>query len=188
MALSGQMLLGEPDSFVALGQVRVRNAQLGQLQLLGALSRTLADIKFPLGEFSLTAASSDLQIAHQYLRFPNLVITGPSARILAAGVYNIQGSDLDFNALIFPIGEWDSFLLKQIASIMNPFSNTVTLKLHGKIEKPEWNVSMNPLRLFEDRTVEGPSIPGHPSDAKGAPELPELPPPPRLSELPVEKK
>jgi hypothetical protein len=188
LALGGRLLLGDPDSFAAAGQARVRNAQLGQLQLLGALSRTLSDIKVPFGEFSLNAASSDLQIAHQYMRLPNLVVTGPSARIVSAGIYNLAEGDLNFNALIFPVGEWDSFLLKQIASILNPFSNTVTLKLHGKYEKPEWNVSMNPLRLFEDRTVEGPTIPGYPAKANGAPALPELPPAPVLPELPVEKK
>ncbi|HVU37937.1 MAG TPA: AsmA-like C-terminal region-containing protein [Opitutales bacterium] len=185
LTLSGQMLLGQPDTFVAAGAARLREAQLGKFQLLGALSRMLADIQVPLGEFSLDAATSDVKIAHEYLRLPNLVVTGPSARIVAAGTYHIPDNELSFNALIFPIAQWDSFLARQFASLMNPFSNTVTLKLNGKYEKPQWQISMNPLRLFENRTVEGPAIPDYPANADGSPALPPLPPLPPLPDAKV---
>jgi len=184
LSLGGQLFTAQPASFTATGKARLHDAQLGQLQLLGGLSRLLADTKIPLGDFALNAASSDVQIAQQYLRLPNLVVTGPSARIVAAGTYNFSGRDLNFNALIFPVGEWDSGLAKAIAGIINPFSNTVTLKLHGKIDKPEWDLSMNPLRVFENRSVVGPAIPGIPAKADNSPELPALPPAPPLPDLP----
>ncbi len=185
LSLGGELRLGEPDTFTAAGHLRLRDAQLGKLQLLGGLSRLLADTQVPLGEFSLNSATSDVQIAHGYLRLPNLVVTGPTARIVAAGTYHIDGGDLDFNALIFPVGQWDSMVLKQIANILNPFSNTVTLKLHAKIDQPEWDLSMNPLRLFENQTIEGPAIPGLPTDANGETEMPTLPPAAPLPVLPT---
>jgi hypothetical protein len=185
LALGGRFIFGQADSLLSVGQVRIHEAQLGQLQLFGGLSKRLADTKVPLGDFDLHSVQSDLQIARQYLRLPNLVITGPSARIQAAGVYHFSDGKLDFNTLIFPIGQWDVFLLKQIASMANPFVNTVTLKLQGDIDKPVWEISMNPLRLFENRTVEGPSIPGIPADAEGAPVLPTLPIAPPLPDLPL---
>jgi hypothetical protein len=187
LALGGQFVFGQPDSFLGEGQVRIHDAQLGQLQMFGRLSKLLADTKIPLGDFDLHSAQSDLQIAHQYLRLPNLVITGPSARIQAAGIYNFSNGELDFNTLIFPIGQWDTFLLKQIATAANPFVNTVTLQLHGDLDKPAWAISMNPLRLFQNRTVEGPPIPGIQTDAAGGPILPSLPVAPPLPDLPAQK-
>ncbi len=184
LALGGQFDFGQPDSLLSTGQVRIHDAQLGQLQLFGRLSKLLADTKAPLGDFDLHSAVSDLQIAQQYLRLPNLVVTGPSARIQAAGIYHFNDGELNFNTLIFPIGQWDAFLLKQIASIANPFVNTITLKLHGQLDKPAWEISMNPLRLFENRTVEGPPIPGMQTDATGAPILPVMPAAPSLPDLP----
>lgn len=188
LTLGGQLILGEPDSFTATGSMRMHDAQLGKLQLLGGLSRVLADTKVPLGDFVLNAATSNLQIARRYLRLPNLIVTGPTARIVAAGTYHFTDQDLDFNALIFPVGQWDSGVLKDIASIINPFSNTVTLKLHGKIDKPVWDLSMNPLRLFKDQTVEGPAIPGVPAKTDNSPDFPMLPPAPPLPELLVPEK
>jgi hypothetical protein len=117
-----------------------------------------------------------------------LVITGPSARIQAAGLYNLSSGELNFNTLIFPIGQWDSFLLKQIATAANPFVNTVTLNLRGNIDKPAWAISMNPLRLFENRSVEGPTIPGIPANTDGAAVLPMLPLAPPLPDLPAAQR
>jgi hypothetical protein len=59
------------------------------------------------------------------------------------------------------------------------------LQLHGNLEKPAWEISMNPLRLFENRTIAGPPIPGMQADADGAPVLPILPVPPPLPDLPA---
>jgi hypothetical protein len=185
LALAGRMTLAAPDSLVATGAARLYGAQLGQLHLLGSLSRAMADTKIPLGDFNLTTASSVLQIAHQFVRLPNLVITGPTARVVSAGIYNYDKDDLNFNVLLFPLGESNSFFLKQISNLVNPFSNTVTLKLHGKMNQPEWNVSMDLVRLFENHTVECPPIPGYPANADGSPALPALP---AVPALPAEKK
>lgn len=185
LSLSGRFIFGQPDSLLSLGHVRIHDAQLGQLQLFGRLSKLMAETKVPLGDFDLHSAQSDLQIAQQYLRLPNLVVTGPTARIQAAGIYHFSDGELNFNTLIFPIGESDTFLIKQLANIANPFVNTVTLQLHGNLEKPAWEISMNPLRLFENRTIAGPPIPGMQADADGAPVLPILPVPPPLPDLPA---
>lgn len=188
VALAGRMTLNQPDSLAARGTARLAGAQLGQLHLLGGLSRALEDSKVSLGNFNLTDATSDLQIAHQFVRLPNLVVTGPTARVVSAGVYNYGADDLNFNVLIFPLGESNSFFFKQISNLTNPFSNTLTFKLHGKMENPTWNVSMDPLRLFKDQTVECPAIPGYPANAEGAPALPDLPAVPDLPTAVVEKK
>jgi hypothetical protein len=180
VALAGRMTLSRPESLVATGSGRLTGTQLVQLHLLGSLSRAMADTKVPLGDFNLNAATSDLQIANQYVRLPNIVMTGPTARIVAAGLYNYNADDLNFKVLIFPIGEWDTFVLKQISNVANPFSNTMTFKLHGKMNNPTWDVSMDPLRIFENHTLEGPSIPGYPANDDGSPIFPALPPVPPL--------
>ncbi len=188
LAIGGHLMLGDADSFTATGFGRLSGGQLGQLHMLGGLSRALANTKVPLGDFNLTDASGVLQIAHQYLRLTDVVVTGPSARVVAAGTYHIGPGDLDFNVLMFPLAEWNSFLLNPLSSVSNFFSNAVTFKLHGKVEKPAWDISMNPLRLFENHTVEGPAIPGYPANADGSPILPRLPTPPPLPPPPEVKK
>jgi len=185
LVLGGRMRAGRPETLVARGAARLSGAQLGQLHLLGSLSRALADTKVPLGDFNLTAATSEVQIAQQFIRLPNLQITGPTARVVAAGIYNYDADVLNFNVLIFPLQESESFFLRQISNMVNPFSNTVTFKLHGKIAEPTWNVSMDPLRLFENQRVECPEIPGYPDNADGSPIFPALP---AIPALPAEKK
>jgi hypothetical protein len=187
VALGGHLVLGDPDSFAANGQTRIYEAELGQLHLFGPMSRLLEDTKMPLGSFNLDEASSDLQIAHQYLRFPDLVITGPSARLVSAGTFHLGDGQLNFNALIFPLAQWKTPGLSEIVNAFDPLENTVTLTLHGTMEQPQWSLAMHPSRLFEDKRVEGPAIPGYAAMADGSPILPALPeapplPPPSASQ------
>ncbi len=180
VVLGGHVIANQPDSFTAVGSARLSGAQLGQLQLLGGLSRATADTKVALGDFNLTAATSNLQIAHQYIRLPNLNITGPSARVVAAGTFNYDADDLNFNVLILPLAEWDSFFGKGVSWLSNLLSNTLTLRVHGKIAAPDWHVNVDPFRIFSNDTVECPVIPGYPANADGSPNLPPLPPAPKL--------
>ncbi|HTB63496.1 MAG TPA: hypothetical protein VK737_07895 [Opitutales bacterium] len=180
IVLGGQVIVNRPDSFTAAGVARLSGAQLGQLQLLGGLSRATADTKVALGNFNLTAATTDLQIAHQYIRLPNLTITGPSARVIAAGIYTYNADDLNFNVLILPLAEWDSFFGKGVSWLSSLLSNTLTLRVHGKITAPDWHVNVDPFRIFSNDTVECPVIPGYPTNPDGSPNLPPLPPAPKL--------
>ncbi|MGA2052159.1 MAG: hypothetical protein ABSH19_02480 [Opitutales bacterium] len=182
LAMGGRVLLGNADSFVALGHARIYEAKLGQLQFFGMLSRLLSGTIIPIGSFDLDTATSDIQIAHQYARLPNVRVTGPDMRIVSAGLYDFANEQMNFNALLFPLGSWDVPVLSQIINFMSSVNNAFTVKLTGTLENPDWNVSMNPLRIFTEKNLTAPPIPGFPSNPDGSPVIPVLPfPPPNLA-------
>jgi hypothetical protein len=179
MTMGGRLLLGKGETFAATGHARVYEAKIGQLQMFGMLSSLLP---LSIGSFDLNAATSDIQIANQYARLPNLRVTGPSARIVAAGLYHFSDQQMDFHALLFPLSQWSVPVLSQIINVMSSVNNAFTVRLRGTIDNPTWNVSMDPLRMFDEKTVKAPPIPGYPANPDGSPVLPTLafpePPPP----------
>jgi hypothetical protein len=186
LTMGGRVLLNNKDSFAAAGHARIYEANLGQLQLIGLLSRLLSGTIIPMGSFNLDSASTDVQIAHQYARFPNLVVTGSSARIIAAGLYNIPGESLNFDAVLFPLGQWTMPVISQVISIFSTLNNTITVTLTGSPTDPDWSISMNPLRVFNNSSVSCPPIPGYPANPDGSPVLPALPfPPPPMPTGPL---
>ncbi len=178
LTMGARVLLGNKDSFVAAGHARVYEAKMGQLQLFGPLSNILSGTFMPLGSFDLNAAESDIQIAHQYARFPNLRIVGPSARVVSAGLYNFNSEHLNFTALFFPLSSWNVPVVSQIISLFSSLNNTVTVNLTGTLDNPDWSLNMNPVRMFTAKNLVAPPIPGYPANADGSPVIPPLPFPP----------
>jgi hypothetical protein len=184
LALGGRVLLGNADSFVATGHAKIYEAKLGQLQFFGMLSRLMSGTIIPIGSFDLDTATSDIQIAHEYARLPNVRVTGPDMRIVSAGLYDFQNEQMNFNALMFPLGSWTVPVISQIINFMSSVNNAFTIKLTGTLDNPDWNVGMNPLRIFTEKNLTAPPIPGFPSNPDGSPVIPALPfPPPNLPAL-----
>jgi hypothetical protein len=175
LSLAAKVMLGHGDSFAAMGHVRIYEAKLGQLQLFGPLSAILAGTFLPIGSLDLDAAESDLQMAHSYARLPNLRITGPSAKVVSAGLYNFSSEQLSFYAVLFPMGSWNVPVISQIIDIFSPVNNTLTVHLTGNLSDPHYSVGVNPLRMFTEHTVHAPPIPGFPSNPDGSPVLPAMP-------------
>jgi hypothetical protein len=191
LTLGARVLLGHKDTFAAMGRARIYEANLGQLHLFGPLSTLLSGTFIPLGSFDLDEAESEVQIAHQYARLPDLRITGPSARIVSAGLYDFSNEHLDFNALFFPMASWDVPVVSQIINVFSSLNNTVTISLTGNLDDPDWSLNMHPMRVFTAKNLDAPPIPGYPAKPDGSPAIPPLlfPPPspvapsaPRLSQ------
>jgi len=174
LTMGAQVLLGHKDTFAAMGHARIYEANLGQLHLFGPLSTLLSGTFIPIGSFDLDEAESEIQIAHQYARLPNLRITGPSARIVSAGLYDFTNEHLDFNALFFPMASWDVPVVSQIINVFSSLNNTVTVSLTGNLDNPDWSLNMNPMRVFTAKNLVAPPIPGYPANPDGSPVITKL--------------
>jgi hypothetical protein len=151
---------GDLASFAGDGDFQVQGSSLGELELLGGLSRVL---KFP--ELRFTQAKSAFRIENASLNFPDLSVVGANSMIRAKGTYTIDRRQLDFSANIYPFMESKS-LLQLFNALSAPISAVLRVRLTGSIDKPAWRLAYSPLNLLR----EGAPKPEYlPKDAAPAP-------------------
>jgi hypothetical protein len=133
---------GDIASFSGEGNVELQGSKLGELSLLGGLSKVL---KFP--ELRFTLAKSSFKIADSSLSFGDLSVVGANSAIRAKGTYAMDKRTLDFSATIYPFMESKS-LLQVINAISAPISAIFRVRLTGSLEKPAWRLAYSPLNLL----------------------------------------
>jgi hypothetical protein len=139
---SGEGKPGELGSFVGDGNVQIQGANLGELSLLGGLSKVL---KFP--ELRFTQAVATFKIGDAAVTFPDLRVIGANSAIRAKGTYQMDLRTLDFSATIYPFAESKS-LLQVFNPLTAPLSAMLRVKLSGSIDKPAWRLAYSPLNLL----------------------------------------
>jgi hypothetical protein len=141
---------GELSTFVGEGNVQIQGGQLGELSLLGGLSKVL---KFP--ELRFTQARASFKIGASAIDFSDLSVIGANSAIRAKGTYMIDRRMLDFSATIYPFMESKS-LLQVFNALSAPLSAMLRVKLTGSIDKPNWRLAYSPLNLLRvDEVKEG---------------------------------
>jgi hypothetical protein len=163
---SAEGRLGVLATFVGDGNVQIQGGKLGELSLLGGLSKVL---KFP--ELRFTQASSSFKIADSAIDFTDLSVIGANSAIRAKGTYQIDRRTLDFSATIYPFMESKS-LLQVFNAISAPLSAMFRVRLTGSIDNPSWRLAYSPLNLLRVEDVKGPAA------EKSAPPAPVVNPPP----------
>jgi hypothetical protein len=128
---------GELGTFVGNGNVQIQGAELGEISLLGGLSRILK-----VTALRFTQAQAEFTIADSSLVFPEVRVIGANSAIQAKGVYSIDKRDLDFSARVYPFQE-SKALLQVFNALSAPLSAVFAVKLSGSIDKPTW--SLRPL-------------------------------------------
>jgi hypothetical protein len=131
-------------SFVGEGNFQIQGNQLGELSLLGGLSKFL---KFP--ELRFTQARAEFKIENALLVFPELSSLGANSAIKAKGTYSIDRRLLDFSASIYPFQESKS-ILQIFNALSSPISAIFRVKLGGSIDKPSWSLAYSPLNLLRE--------------------------------------
>ncbi len=164
--VSAEGLPGELATFVGDGNVQIQGGQLGELSLLGGLSKVL---KFP--ELRFTQARASFKIGGSAVDFTDMSVIGANSAIRAKGTYAIDRRTLDFSATIYPFMESKS-LLQVFNALSAPLSAMLRVKLTGSIDKPTWRLAYSPLNLLRvDEVKEG-------NPEKSAPPAPIANPPP----------
>jgi hypothetical protein len=129
-------------TFTGDGNVQIQGAKLGEISLLGGLSKVL---KFP--ELRFTQARASFRIENAALNFPDLSVIGANSAIRAKGTYAIDRRMLDFSVTIYPFMESKS-LLQIFNAISAPLSAVLRVRLTGTIDKPAWRLAYSPLNLL----------------------------------------
>ncbi|HXQ80332.1 MAG TPA: AsmA-like C-terminal region-containing protein [Opitutaceae bacterium] len=163
---SAEGRLGELETFVGDGTVQIQGAELGELSLLGGLSRLMR-----VTELRFTQARAEYKIENSSLVFSDVTVLGANSAIQAKGTYSIDKRMLDFSAKISPFQESRS-ILQVFNALSAPISAVFRVKLTGSIDKPAWSFVYSPLTLL--RAGEVKAVPAD----KPAPPSPLANPPP----------
>jgi hypothetical protein len=156
--VSGEGQLGDLASFEGDGNFQIQGSKLGELSLLGGLSKAL---KFT--ELRFTQARATFKIKDAALDFPDLSVLGANSQIRAKGTYSIDHRTLDFSANIYPFMEGKA-PLQLFNAISAPISALLRVRLSGSIDKPSWRLAYSPLNLLrvEDAKAGAPDKAGAP--------------------------
>jgi hypothetical protein len=151
LSASAEGRLGELGTFVGDGNVQIQGAKLGELSLLGGLSKVL---KFP--ELRFTQARASFKIENSSINFPDLSVIGANSAIQGKGTYAIDRRMLDFTATIYPFMESKS-ILQLFNAISAPISAVFRVRLTGSIDKPAWRLAYSPLNLLREGETKAPA-------------------------------
>jgi hypothetical protein len=164
-------LYQDPYSYVGTGNAELRGAELAEINLLGALSQALrGNSVLGFTSWSLDTAKANFTIERNQLDFSDLVITGPSAKLDAKGVYALDTKTMNFNAKFYPFDRGKTFLANAVDLMLTPVSAALELKLAGTLDKPKWYFAYGPTSLL--RKLTGSEQPKPEEDAAKKPEPP----------------
>jgi len=140
--------LPELDTFVGSGMLAVEGANLGELHLLGGLSRFLFENGLPLGTLEFSNAKSQFTLARGNINFPDLEITGQTGLIDANGNFNLDASTLDFMITLRPFGNVQTPVFAQVIYVFSPISDLIEVELTGTLLEPNYVVTVQPLSML----------------------------------------
>lgn len=140
--VAGEGRLGDLASFVGDGNLQIQGSKLGELSLLGGLSKALR-----FTELRFTQARATFKIKDAALDFPDLSVLGANSQIRAKGTYAIDQRTLDFSANIYPFMEGKA-PLQLFNALSAPISALLRVRLSGSIDKPSWRLAYSPLNLL----------------------------------------
>lgn len=132
---------GPLDNLMALrgeGRASVVGAELGQVQMLGFLSRLLQGSIFGFTSLRFTNADAQFVIEERDLNFSKLTFTGPSSRLEGKGRYRMSDETVDFNVVLRPFRESDFALANLIGLVLEPIASVMRVRLTGTLEHPNW--------------------------------------------------
>ncbi len=141
--LSGEGRPGDLPTFAGDGNFQIQGSELGELSLLGGLSKL-----FKVTALRFTQASSQFKLVNGSLVFPELQVIGANSAIQAKGTYLIDQGQLDFTAKIYPFKESKS-LMQIFNALSTPFSAFFEVRLAGSLDKPTWSFAMSPFNILK---------------------------------------
>ena len=135
------------DRVMAKGDIEITEGNLAQIPLFGPLSGLL-----PFTTLQLNEAKSYFSWDDGKMTFPDLVMTGKTARLEGIGDYFTSDNLLDFQVQIYLLRETDIPLVSDlIMPLFDPVSQMGSVNLKGSLKKPEWRFAISPLNLFDSK-------------------------------------
>jgi hypothetical protein len=138
----------DPLSFTGRGNTSLHGTELGQINLLGLLSKFLLSFT----SLRFTEAQANFTIGQKKLSFPKVIVAGANSTINATGDYLLDKKTLDFNAKVYPFGESKFLASALLDKFLTPVSNLAEVKLTGTLDKPKWAFAYGPTNFFRKLT------------------------------------
>ena len=138
------------DRVMARGNIEITEGNLAQIPLFGPLSTLM-----PFTKLQLNTAKTFFAWDEGKMTFPNLVMTGNTARLEGVGDYYTDSSELDFQVRVMLLRETDIPLISNvIMPILDPVSKMAAINLKGSLSDPLWRFAMSPLNFFDNKPDE----------------------------------
>ncbi len=170
VALSAQGDPASVRSFKGTGNAALTGAELGEVHLFGLLSQVLSGLSLSFSSLKLDAARSSFELQDGALYFRDLKVTGPSAVIDARGNYTLATNALDFSAKFKPYDQPGSLLAAAFSLVLNPLTSILELKLGGRLDDPNWSVSIGSSSAPNAPAPAKPAKPAEPVKPTPAPQ------------------
>jgi hypothetical protein len=143
LTAAAEGLYHDPLSFTGTGTVEVGGPELGQVRLLGLLSKLLnfTSLRF-------TSAKSTFALERNRVNFPDLKIAGANSAIDARGDYLLDRKTLDFNAKVYPFETSKFAPANLVGFALSPLSAALEVKLTGTLQNPSWAFAYGPTNFL----------------------------------------
>ncbi len=125
-------------SFHGTGVAEVNGPQLGEVRMLGELSRVLS-----FTSLRFTRLQTGITIDGPKLIFPNLVLTGANSAVNAKGAYALDNKTLDFLANVAPFGQSKALLPALLDTVLKPITDAFEVSLSGTFDEPKWALTVS---------------------------------------------
>ncbi|MBT63607.1 MAG: hypothetical protein CML13_10395 [Puniceicoccaceae bacterium] len=151
LQLNGQGPAEDPLRHAGLGQIEIRNEQLGTIQLLGPLSKILQNTQFNFTSFNLNLLRGNFHYQNQLVTFDPLRIDGTRTQITALGSLNLSNQALNMRlklSLFGNFGKPDSNIKKISELITKPLTNLLEFELTGTPDQQKIRSLYDPRNLI----------------------------------------
>lgn len=136
------------DDWTGSGQFSIQNTRLGQIHLLGGLSKILNTIGLGFTSLDINGGNLQWTLAENTLHIPQSLFTGTLLSLRLDGTLFLPTNELTLRA--------DVNLFKGLVSkVLTPVSDNIQLDLSGTLQDPRWTIRLSPLRWFTNRLTEG---------------------------------
>jgi len=136
MAFEAAGILGQIETFSGSGDLRLYELRLDPQLFSG---------------FTFTSAAASMRLNDAMLYVPELTMQGPSARLTGSGEMVLPQTQLNFKAVVYPLGSIQTPVFSQALSIIGPLAKTFEVNVRGTADQPELDVDVDPLGAFKPR-------------------------------------
>ncbi len=134
--LTGKINLQNPRLLRGLGDFRLHNPELRKVRILGGISRVLEVFGVDATTYGLTDAKGQLGCLDGTAYFPDLVISGPQARLTMVGEINLLKSTVNFEG-DFSLPRQEGFALKDLLNLNRTLVGLTKIRVKGPILEPD---------------------------------------------------
>jgi hypothetical protein len=135
--LSGQA--GVLTSMRGEGKFAIHESELGQVRILGGLSRLLEVVGLRFTTLQLDTCNAVWILREGELKFPSILLSGPWINLDANGIVELPAIGLDFT-----VNAW--VVRGLFGLVFRPVNAMLEFRLRGTWEDPEWSFSISPFR------------------------------------------